>query len=89
MGDILGGFFDALFNVFKAVIQAVVNVATFNPIAGLDTLDTSSISAPLGFIRRFLPLNAYGSVVISFLPVFIVIVLILILWRWIKAAGDD
>ena len=89
MADVLGGFFDALFNVFKAIIQAVVNVATFNPVGALDTLDTSSVSAPLGFLRMFLPLNAYGSVVVSFLPVFIVIVLILVLWRWIKAAGDD
>lgn len=87
--DILNGFFNTLFSIFQTIINAIAAVATFNPVGALDSIDMSGVSAPLGFVRRFLPLSAFGSVILGFLPVFVVAVLILILWRWIKASGDE
>lgn len=86
--DFISGFFGFLFDALRGIWDSIVAVATFNPIAGLDSLNLSPLVAPVRFIGQFLPFGTFGNVVIGVLPMLLVAILIMILWRWVKSTND-
>lgn len=82
--QVLDGFFDWLFGMLAGLWDSIVAVFTFNPLAGLPEVVNGELMECIDWLDAYLPIKMFFRALGAALPVFVLLVLAGILWRWVK-----
>ena len=82
--SVLDGFFDWLFGFLAALWDSLVAVFTFNPLAGLPSVANSDLIECVGWMDQYIPIRRFFQVLAMALPVFVLLVIAGIVWRWVR-----
>lgn len=82
--QVLDGFFDWLFGMLSSLWSSLVAVFTYNPLSGLPSVVNSDLMAVVDFVNQYVPLGRFFQVLATALPVFVLLVIAGIVWRWVK-----
>lgn len=82
--SVLDGFFDWLFGMLSGLWDAIVAVFTFNPLSGLPSVANSELMECVNWLDAYVPIKLFFRTLGMALPVFVLLVIAGIVWRWIK-----
>lgn len=82
--SVLDGYFEWLFGFLGTIWDSVVAVFTFNPLSGLPSVANSGLMECVRFVDQYIPIQRFFRVLALALPVFVLLVIAGIIWRWIK-----